>query len=781
MPVIDLTTGKRIDEKEKAAQKPVAGATPAEAPAGKRIIDLSTGQLKSIEAPQEQQPAEVPEGTLLDALVQPVNDVVRGAAGAAAGGIAGIGTAAYEAATGGADPMAAGADAVKNVQSAVNNFGRSAPTQMGQAGSDALQQLGNTVEDAMSYFPKKLIGSVAGTGEALGEVGRGLAGKPNTNPVEAANTAFQAANSAQSGAQSLGDAAFNLAGSPAAGAAGQAAYELLNMAGPTKRGQNAARAEDAAIAQNLTKNEQALDLAKQGKVQTVSNQVLADQLGAGKATPELVDLVNADKDFFEAADLIGMNTQAPVSFATRNAQMRDFAAALESRVGSAAGANKDSFMRELSERTTQFIDKIGESDNSVIDQSLRNSYDTAVRDLVREGDAKYDQIAQRLNKGERFLPSNAYTFLAEQVNALGGPDKLSPQMRQLYSEINKKERPTYGYLDHIRKQLGQKIGGADNNFRNEELGFAKAMYANLTSDLDGFAVKKGPEFAKLVDQAKATTRYRKAVEDNMKVVFGEKLQSSPLTKLYESTNRQLTRGDITSFNKIMQSVPRNARKDVIAATLSDVMRGGPNKRGEINPTAYVTWYENMQKNAAARDAFFGYMTPEQRKGADAFYRVSKGAQEAFAKTTNNGRILDLFKTERKGLGKLFENAATWMPAANQRRADNQMLTPTARAIRFAGRSVGRMIEGETKRDQAAVDLIASPQFVELIRKSTENNGVVNRRIQDAEARLMKSRAYQKWWSTLPISQRKAVGGSLMGWMLTEETDEEQDKENAKVQ
>ena len=780
MPIIDLNTGKRLDEKEKATQKPAAGAA-SQASSGKRIIDLSTGKLQSVEAPTQQEPAQVAEGTLLDALVQPVNDIVRGGVGAVAGGLAGIGAAAYEAATGGADPMAAGAQVVKDVQNTAMNYGRSAPTQMGQMGQDALQQLGNTVEDAMSHFPKKLTGAIAGVAEGAGEIGRNLAGANNTDPLAAATKAFQSATSAESGAQALGDAAFNLTGSPAAGAAGQAAYELLNMAGPTKRGINQGKAENAAISENLVKNQQALDFAKEGKVAPISNQKMADQLGAGKATPELVDLANADKDFFEAADAIGMNTQAPVSFATRNAQLRDFAAALESRVGSAAGANKDAFMGELSKRTTEFIDKIGESDKSVIDQTLRTGYEDSIKKLHLDGDSKYDEIAKRLNKSERLAPLNASKFLSKQVDELGGPEKLSPQMRQLWKEMTAKKGPTYGYLDHVRKQLGQKIGGADNNFRNEELGFAKAMYANLTSDLDSFAIQKGPDFAKLVDQAKVTTRYRKAVEDNMKVLFGEKLQTSPLTKLYDSTNNKLTRGDVTQFNKIMQSVPRNARKDVIAATLADVMRGGPNKRGEINPTAYVTWYENIQKNAAARDAFFGYMTPQQRKSADAFYKVSKGAQMAFAKTTNNGRILDLFKTERGGIGKLFENAATWMPAANQRRADNQMLTPTARAIRFAGRSIGRMIEGETKRDQAAVDLIASPQFIELMRKSTENDGVVNRRIQDAEARLMKSRAYQKWWSTLPLAERKAVGGSIMGWMLTEETDEEQDDSNAKVQ
>lgn len=771
MPIIDLATGKRIDEKEKPSQTKTANSTPVETTTGKRIINLSTGQIKSLEAPKEQ-PAEIPAGTPLDTLVQPVNDVVRGATGAVAGGLAGIGAAAYEAATGGADPMKSGADAVQKVQNLINNYGRAPQTQAGQLGSDALQQLGNVVEDSMSYFPKRLIGTVAGTAEALREAGSG-------NSLDAANKAFQAATSADSGAQALGDTAFNLTGLPAAGAAGQAAYELLAMGTPTKRGQNLARAEQTAISENLAKNENALQLAKEGKVPVVSNQKIADELGAGKATDELVDLVNADKDFFDAADAIGLNTQAPISFATRNAQIRDFAAALESRVGSAAGANKDAFMRELSTRTTEFINKIGESDKSVIDQNLRDGFEQSVNRLIREGDAKYDEIAKGINKGERFAPENTNLFLSSQVEALGGADKLSPQMKKLYAEMSNGKTPTYGYLDHVRKQLGQKIGGADNNFRDEEIGLAKAMYANLTKDLDNFAVQKGPEFAKLVDQAKATTRYRKAVEDNMKVLFGEKLQSSPLTKLYESTNRQLTRGDVTNFNKIMQSVPRNARKDVIAATLSDVMRGGPNKRGEINPTAYVTWYENMQKNAAARDAFFGYMTPEQRKSATAFYKVSKAAQESFSKTTNNGRILDLFKTESKGLGRLFENAATWLPTANQRRADNQMLTPTARAIRWAGRSVGRMIEGETKRDQAAIDLIASPQFVELVRKSTEDNGLVNRRVKDAEQRLMQSRAYQKWWSTLPLAERKTIGGSIMGWMLTEETDKEE-KENATV-
>lgn len=766
MPVIDLSTGKRKDEEQQ--KKPPQPAYSPSAGQGKRIIDLSSGKYKEEQATEQpgQAPAPIPEGSFADAIFQPIDDVIRGGAGAVAGGLSGLGTLAYQAATGGENPMGAAADTVKNVQDFAMNVDKTQPTQMGQAGSDFVQSLGNAVEDGMSYFPKRLVGAIAGAAEL-------------PNGQDAAKQAFQTAATAESGATALGDSLYNATGSPLAGALGQAAYEGITMLGPTKRGQAAAGAEKTAIDNLAAADASALAAAQQGKAPVVSNQVIADNLASGKTSEQLLDLVNADKDFFDAADAVGMNTQAPLSFVTRNAQMRDFAAALESRVGSAAGANKDTFMRELGEKTNQFINKIGESDKSVIDQGLRNAAEQNVNQLYRESESKYDQISNLIDKKERIAPIGTMNFVDQKIAELGGESKLSPQLRRLYAGLKDKGGPTYGFLDYQRKQLGQKIGGGDSIFRDEEKGLAKALYANLTADLDGFAATKGADVQKLLDQAKATTRYRKSVEDNMVTLFGEKLQSSPLTKVYESANRQLTRGDVTSFNKVMQSVPKNARKDVIAATLADVMRGGPNKRGDINPTAYVTWYENMQKNAAARDAFFGYMTPDQRKAANAFYKVSKGAQESFAKTTNNGRILDLFKTESKGMGKLFENAATWLPAANKRRADNQMLTPTARAIRFAGRSLGRMIEGETKRDQMAIDLIASPQFIELVRKSTEAGGVVGKRVEEAEQRLMKSRAYQSWWNTVPLQERKKISNSFIGWMLTEETDPEEE-DNAKV-
>lgn len=169
MPIIDLETGELTEQQPAQPAPPLPiqeeALQPQPAQTG-GIIDLNTGEFASEQPSQQPAEAQLPEGTLLDTIVEPLQAVIGGATGQVVAGLGGIGASVF-------DSPESGAKFVKDIEQSVQQVVKPET----KAGQEALQTLGDLIKKGVDIvnFP------ISGLGGLLEVIsGQGLDQAANT-------------------------------------------------------------------------------------------------------------------------------------------------------------------------------------------------------------------------------------------------------------------------------------------------------------------------------------------------------------------------------------------------------------------------------------------------------------------------------------------------------------------------------------------------------------------------------------------------------------------------
>lgn len=684
--------------------------------------DVQGEQLISVLESLTEQLKPEPKGFTGASVIEPIGTMLSSMAAVPAGGIAGLATGLLT-----QDPAAASAVA-KGVEESLTF---QPTTEKGEAGLRAVGEAFAPVSEVLQAAEK-----------GAGDIGFGVAG-----PVGGAIGATVPT--------AIGEALGLFAG------------RAISKLGKVKT----AKAQEAI---------KALDDAERGIITDKGVSDVVDVIRQGDVE-DIATVIDADANFYRAAEEMGITTEPLASFASQNPQFRDVEGALRKVPGSVLDAQAVGFIKETSQRADDLIQQYGGSlDKAQLGLDFKENSLAVIDDLFQQADDSYSKLKEVLPEGNRFEAPETVRFLQD----LATKEKIPPKLSRILSELSPKQRavkgkptfdfatgrrgpatetvlPTLGKIDQVRKEIGQAINKGSGPFKDVETGLNKAVYARLSTDQDNIAKAAGGDALSVSDTAKGLVRQRKQLEDNLKTLLGNDLNKA-LNVTVSGALKKLDKGEIDKFNGVMNAIPKNQRGEVLISAMNDVFKGTGVNQAQLSPTGFTKWYDTIKRSPAASKALFGNLPKGSKRAIDNLYEVSRGISRASQQVTPTGRINAMFNPETGFIRKMVGSAG-------------------ARGVAFATGShvAGAMtnatldfINQSSNGAKQASNLMASPEFQNLIRRAVKE-GVVDgnaksKALIQAEKQLSRSNKFKKWADALASDDRAALQGGILTYLFEEE-------------
>lgn len=489
-----------------------------------------------------------------------------------------------------------------------------------------------------------------------------------------------------------------------------------------------------------------------------------------KGTDEdLAKLVNADKEFFRAADELGVSVEPLASFASKNPQFRAVEGGLASVPASVLDVQAKAFISNLSQKADDLIQQYGGTlDKGQLNIDFKRNSLSAIDDLAQKADDVYGSIAKILPKSDRFAAPETVGFINNLAKDLGGVKELPTRLKGMLSSL--KDKPTLGKIDQVRREIGQAINKKSGSFKDTEQGLLKALYARLSKDQDAIAETAG--FGDITKSAKGLVTQRKVLEDNIALLLGKDLNQA-LSVNVAGAVKGLAKNDIGRFNKIISAIPKNQRQSVVLTAMNDVFKGAGVGQQSLNPTQFTKWFQNIERSPAVKKVLFENLPKGSPQAIQNLFKVSSGISKALGDRVTTGRLNAMFNEEtgfiRRLVGRTAPSAVAFATGS-----------PTAAVMTNA--SVEFLKQG-TNGAKRAADLLASPQFQSIVRRSAKE-GVIDgantasKGLQGAEMALKRTKSYKKWVKTLSDNQRENLKSSgLIAYLFADEINSTEGQEN----
>jgi len=504
--------------------------------------------------------------------------------------------------------------------------------------------------------------------------------------------------------------------------------------------------------------------------------------------PETIAVnVQADPEFYKAADALGYDTEPLAAFASQNPQYRQIEMGLSSIPGSQLDAQGKAFIAETAQKADELITQYGgTTDKAELSMRFREDSLKSIDDIYAREGTLYDSIEASLPKNTRVEARNTLRHIERRAEELGGFANLPPKMKKLYSELRPKEKvvgktfdlvqgkidktekinPTHELLNQRRKEMGQQLGRkGDTQFKDMETGELKQLYAAMKTDQD--AVASATEgLTEVVESANALTIQRKQIEDNLKSILGKDLRDDIMPKV-GSALTQLQKGKIQRWKELVNQIPKEYRQEIVVSSLNDIFRGRGKNAQALDVTQFSKFMDDLNRSPATKTALYKELPKESRTALDNLYKVSKGISEAQGDKITTGRITALFD-ENKGLLTKLMGGVTSLAAETTGGMAGGMLGREAARI-----GVNEFLNQSTDMAKSADAVLASPSFQNMIKQAvkegTMEGSQASKKLTEMEKNFAKTKTYQNWANNLSEAKKSQLASmGFLAYLMSEE-------------
>lgn len=656
------------------------------------------------QAPQQQEPGFFQQAWERNPFVvggDILTSMVSGIGGQIAGGISGIGTALV-------DGPEAGGQTAKDVSHALTYQPENPRAQQ------MLQEL--------SWIGKGFQALQNLTGTGAEEIARGFGVQPGT---PAAATAYAVGSTIPDAVASLipGGRATKLtqAEQAAARAAPRGEEALRQMTGSVQTAESArvgTRPREAALE----------DLAVQSQPQPAIGQAFEESGIQAQAVPP--EVLSGSTEYRQLA---GAARSVPASPA--NVQYRQFLDDVSRRVDEMATESGAMSADDLNFRVAETVQKNIDDARSV----ERQAYE------LLEGS---DSTPGLIQPTAQVDITPLFDTVMKKIEDVGGNVMdLTPADRRILSRIATRmddgtyqpRDMTFAGLTNLRKELNAARSGKGSFMNAAEADVER--YANAvsaTTRRNAEAMGYGDEYAAAMEATAVKKRAQQAAQD----VLGKKLDRS-FTAIMDAKVGQLSRGRVDEFNKVMDSLPADVRKDAATSYVFGKAINRGNMDARLDIAGFNKWYNQLDSNPRAKAALYKHLDKDTRKMVDNIGKMTSAIKRANEDIVKTGLIDSLdegFKLADSFVGRLGRLAiATKVPVVGGIAAD-----AAASSLAKSSRRVS----------QAASDLMGSPDFHSYVGKVMANPEAAAARA--AERELAKSPAWRRMYVSLPKAERDAI-------------------------
>lgn len=358
-----------------------------------------------------------------------------------------------------------------------------------------------------------------------------------------------------------------------------------------------------------------VDDIRKGKEQKVAQQVLPDQ------------------EILDSAERLNVDLN-PSHYSTNRAFIEVEQSLKSGTPGSRLGGVEEQAIVDTGRRADDLIkDLSGDIDKSLTDLKVKTEVQKNIANLNRKSDIAYASVNKAIPRPTKVVPEDSRKYMQQRLEDLGGDEALlTTAEKQLKRLTDSGRNPTYGSLDQVRRNVGDALGKNRGPFKDDERGVLEQMYKVLSNDQQGVADSfgVGAEYA----LGRKLVFGRKNLENKAVELFGKDVEGGTFLPKLRTASAALTKGDISGFNKIMNALPPNRRKEVAATTLNEIFTQGSRTGGDLGQ-GFVNAFASLNRNQGAKDALFKHLPIGARKRFDDIGRVSTGIFKSKAFQNNS--------------------------------------------------------------------------------------------------------------------------------------------------
>jgi len=474
----------------------------------------------------------------------------------------------------------------------------------------------------------------------------------------------------------------------------------------------------------------------------------------------LIDQIKPDPEIAQSARDLGVDLN-PSHYSTSQAfiQMEQ---GLKSKPSSELGRLEIEAIEKLGDEADKLIVDMGGSiDKGIFNQSIKTKFENKIAELENKATKAYSKVNEKIPRPVKVAPETSRLYIQGRLEDLGGDVGLLGKSEKQLARITGLPRkepvsldvedvglptPTYGALDQVRRNVGEALGKKSGPYRDDEERILNQVYGALSNDQQGVADAFG--VGADYQLGRNLVKTRKEIEQRSVTLFGNKLEGSILPKLATAA-KNLTKADVSNFNKIMKAIPVNQRQATAATMLNSLFTNNLRTAGPLG-SGFVGAFKSLNRNPSMKKAIFDALPEEALKRFDDIGRVTTGIFRSKALQNNSG-------TANAILAALDDSSIV-----NRVLSSKRLFSPfseTGRAVRFTTAVLKKIVPPKTQR---ASDLLTSPAF----RKSLED-AALGRAV--AAENITRTRTFREWFKdqTLPDQKQIAAIG-FVPWLLSEE-------------
>jgi hypothetical protein len=581
----------------------------------------------------------------------------------------------------------------------------------------------------------------------------------------------QAGEIMQSGAQQLGDAAYNVTGSPLAASVVKAAPEAF----ATYVGSRVPEGAANRFSNSLAEEQQAARSMADAEAVNADTKQMGKALAQGVKSPDvkafksIAEIIDSKPEFYAALDELGITEQPLASYGSNNPQFRGVEQAFAAMPTSPQHTQALRFSKSVSDLANA-LDKKYTTASGSVDASMRWR-DAAMENINMLGEAAdeaYSLLGEQLNKRAPANAINTQELIAEQTKnlALGKSDPdVDPVLKRVIASLEPRQietetgvqivPPTFENIDQLRKKVGAAAFKKEGEFKDADSASLKRVYAALTKDTEAMAEAQG-----LVDQVKAAkslVAQRKAMEEKAQNILGKKL-TKDIVPVIQQGIKGLANGGAQKYKELMRNIPQpEIRQELVYNAISDTFRQTiKGEKGQFNNTNYLKWYNDTLGNKAVRELMQKDLPEGALRDFDNLATISEGITKATSQKIPTGIVQAVLDDQMGFVQKMVKGGAKKVPGA----------------AAFAVDAVMDLAEKNTDRARAASDLLADPRLQRIIASGYAQGKRADRLNKQVEVSLKKQEKYQKWVDTLSANEKRKLESVGLTQFLTA-TGEEQ--------
>lgn len=468
-------------------------------------------------------------------------------------------------------------------------------------------------------------------------------------------------------------------------------------------------------------------------------QDVAQQAAKGKrgAIEELASEVDADPETIGAAERLGFVDYLQPDHVSTNTAFVELQQLAKSQPGSQMRAAERAGLNDLGADAVKIVEDFGGTqDVGGLSSKIKSGMEATMEKVKSKESQLHNRVRNAISSKEEVSADQAIALLEEKIDEIG-LDNLSSIEKKVYNMLTDPKSSSgslnYAILDNARQEAGS-VADSFGLVGSKESGEAKQLYKMLTEDQEAAVVSIGDEkVLRDWENAKAVTRAKHGLNDDMKSLFGKKMDGSIFNTL-SSTVKKLEKTDVDPFINALKSIPVKDRQEYVASGVLQSF-GKATKNGDLNFNTFSNWWNGLNKSERAKTALFKNLPPEARQAITDLGQISNSVNKAIQERVYSGKSLTQILQPAESF---FKKAVKLMPRIAAAEGAGSMITP---GIGTTAVLVSAIKDAKKDLTQDFLQVLSSPEFKGAVVASIRDAAAQER----AAKRLARSKMFEKFW------------------------------------